>query len=322
MMRMLVVGAGATGGYFGARLAEAGKDVTFLVRRARAAKLGETGLQVVSPHGNITIRPKLVSAGEISEPFDLVVLAVKGFTLDAVVADFAPAVGPETMIVPLLNGMRHVDLLKARFGARAVLGGVCHIAAMLDSEGRVVQIAKFQDLLYGEMNGQASARAERLDHAMQGAGFEARLSRTIEQDMWDKWITLATLGGVTCLMRGTIGEIEAAPGGAAFAGAFLDEAVAIARAAGHPPSEEFITATRRMVTAKGSNAASSMYRNLTEGLPVEAEQIIGDLIGRGRVAAVQAPLLAAAFTHLSVYQARRQREREAGSGFVAARSNP
>ncbi len=321
-MRMLVVGAGATGGYFGARLAEAGKDVTFLVRQARAAKLGETGLQIVSPHGNITIRPKLVSANEISEPFDLVVLAVKGFALEAVVADFAPAVGPETMIVPLLNGMRHVDLLRARFGARAVLGGVCRIAAMLDAEGRIVQLAKFQDLLYGEMNGHASARGERLDHAMQGAGFEARLSRTIEQDMWDKWITLATMGGITCLMRGTIGEIEVEPGGAAFAGAFLDEAVAIARAAGHPPDEEFITATRRMVTAKGSNAASSMYRDLTQGLPVEAEQIIGDLIARGWVAAVPAPLLAAAFTHLSVYQARRQREREASAGAVAARSNP
>lgn len=321
-MRMLVIGAGATGGYFGARLAAAGKDVTFLVRPARAAKLSETGLQISSPHGDLAIRPKLITARQIVEPFDLVLLAVKGFALEAVVADFAKAVGPETMIVPFLNGMRHMDLLRARFGQRAVLGGVCHIAAMLDAEGGVVQLAKFQDLIYGEMNGQASARAERLDHAMQGAGFDARLSRTIEQDMWDKWITLATLGGITCLMRGTIGEVEAQRGGAAFESALLDEVIAIARAAGHPPGDEFIATTRRRMTAKGSDVASSMYRNLTEGLPVEAEQIIGDLIGRGRTADVPAPLLAAAFTHLSVYQARRQHEREAGAGVLATRSNP
>ncbi|MGH7066159.1 MAG: 2-dehydropantoate 2-reductase [Acetobacteraceae bacterium] len=321
-MRMLVVGAGATGGYFGARLAAAGKDVTFLVRPARAAKLSETGLRIKSPHGDLAIRPKLITARQIAEPFDLVLLAVKGFALEAVVADFAAAVGPETMIVPLLNGMRHLDLMRARFGARAVLGGVCRIAAMLDAEGRIVQLAKFQDLLYGEMNGQTSARAERLDHAMQGAGFEARLSRTIEQDMWDKWITLATLGGVTCLMRGTIGEIEAQPGGAAFARTFLDEVIAIARAAGHPPGEEFIATTRRMVTAKGSNVASSMYRDLSQGNPVEAEQIIGDLIARGSAADVPLPLLAAAYTHLCVYQDPARREREEAAGVVAARSNP
>ncbi len=307
-MRILVVGAGATGGYFGARLAAAGKDVTFLVRPARRATLGETGLQIVSPHGDLTLRPKLLLASEITEPFDVVLIALKGFTLDSAIADFAPAVGPETMIVPFLNGMWHVDLLRARFGARAVLGGVCRVATMLDAEGRILQLAKFQELLYGEMSGAPSPRTERLDHAIQGAGFEARLSRTIEQDMWNKWILLATIGGITCLMRGTIGEIEAAPGGQAFAVAFLAEVVAIARAAGHPPSDEFVAETRRMVTAKGSNVASSMFRDLTQGNRVEAEQILGDLIARGSVADIPAPLLSAAFTHLSVYQQRRTRD--------------
>jgi len=305
-MRILVVGAGATGGYFGARLADAGKDVTFLVRPARAAKLAQAGLQIVSPHGDLTLRPELLLADQIEEPFDIVLLAVKGFALDAAMADCAPAIGPETMIVPLLNGMRHVDLLRARFGARPVLGGVCRVATMLDAEGRILQLAKFQELLYGEWSGAPSARTERLDQAMQNAGFEARLSRTIEQDMWDKWILLATMGGVTCLMRGTIGEIEAAPGGAAFARAFLSEVVAITRAAGHPPSEAFVAETQRMVTAKGSHMASSMYRDLTQGNTVEAEQILGDLLARGSASGVPAPLLAAAFTHLSVYQRRRQ----------------
>ncbi|MGH7117581.1 MAG: 2-dehydropantoate 2-reductase [Acetobacteraceae bacterium] len=306
-MRILVVGAGATGGYFGARLAAAGKDVTFLVRPARAAKLAKIGLQITSPHGDLKLSPRLLLANRITEPFDVVLLAVKGFALDAVLADFAPAVGPETMIVPFLNGMRHVDMLRARFGAKPVLGGVCHIAAMLDADGRIVQLAKFQHLTYGEMNGIASPRAERLDHAMQSAGFEARLSRTIVQDMWDKWILLATVGAITCLMRGTIGEIEAASGGSAFALALLSEVVAIARAAGHPPAEEFVSETRRRITAKGSDVASSMYRDLAQGSEVEAEQILGDLVSRGVAADVPAPLLAAAFTNLSVYQQHRAR---------------
>lgn len=306
-MRILVVGAGATGGYFGARLAAAGKDVTFLVRAARARQLAETGLNIVSPHGDLTLAPKLLLAAQIAEPFDAVLLAVKGNALESALADFAPAVGPETMIVPFLNGMRHIDLLRARFGTKSVLGGVCRVATMLDAEGRILQLAKFQELLYGEMNGARSPRTERLDHALQGAAFEARLSRTIEQDMWNKWILLATIGGTTCLMRGSIGEIEAAPGGSAFALGLLSEVVAIARAAGHPPADEFVSETKRMVTAKGSNVASSMYRDLTQGNPVEAEQILGDLIARGVVAAVPAPLLSAAFTHLSVYQQRRSR---------------
>jgi 2-dehydropantoate 2-reductase len=122
--------------------------------------------------------------------------------------------------------------------------------------------------------------------------------------MWEKWILLATLGGVTCLMRGSIGEVEAAPGGAEFALAFLDEVTGVVSAAGVPPSEAFLTGTRGAITQKGSPLTSSMYRDLQKGSPVEAEQILGDLLKRGRDAGISTPLLAAAFTHLSVYQAK------------------
>src|SRR6202050_4904405 len=125
MMRMLVIGAGSTGGYFGGRLAQAGRDVTFLVRPARAEHLRAHGLEIVSPHGNFTLRPQLVTAGVIKEPFDIVFLTVKAYSLEAALADLAPAVGPSTMILPVLNGMKHVDLLGARFGRQAVGGCVC-----------------------------------------------------------------------------------------------------------------------------------------------------------------------------------------------------
>src|SRR5579863_1436488 len=148
-MRILVVGAGATGGYFGGRLAEAGRDVTFLVRPKRAAQLRENGLQILSPHGDVTLRPQLVTADRITGPYDAVLLTVKAFALDAALADVAPAVGPRSMIVPVLNGMRHVDTLIARFGEKPVLGGVCLVATTLDPQGRIKQLAEFQQLIYG-----------------------------------------------------------------------------------------------------------------------------------------------------------------------------
>src|SRR6202022_4275672 len=215
-MRLLVVGAGSTGGYFGGRLVQAGRDVTFLVRPRRAAQLQERGLQIVSPHGDAIVRPKLVTTDDIDAPYDAVLLAVKAYSLDAAIDDFAAAVGPETTVVPVLNGMRHVDILQERFGKEAVGGGVCKVATTIDSDGRIVQLATFQELAYGERDGAVSPRMEEFDAFMRGAGFDARLSRSIEYEMWEKWVLLATLGGITCLMRGDIGEVVAPPGGASF----------------------------------------------------------------------------------------------------------
>jgi 2-dehydropantoate 2-reductase len=303
-MRLLVVGAGSTGGYFGGRLAEAGRDVTFLVRPARAAHLQANGLQIISPHGDVTLTPKLVTAGNVAEPFDAVLLTVKAFSLEAALDDLAPAVGPDTMILPVLNGMKHVDMLAARFGAKAVVGCVCRVATTVDDQGRIVQLAKFQDLAYGEMDGAPSTRAEQLDAFMRGARFDAKLSPTIEREMWEKWVLLATMGGITCLMRGNIGEIEAAPGGAEFVLRFLDEVLSVVDAVGKAPGGTFLTTTKSVLTTKGSAHAPSMYRDLQHGRPIEADHIIGDLLARGRGAGVSTPLLAAAYSNLSIYQSR------------------
>jgi 2-dehydropantoate 2-reductase len=301
-MRLLVVGAGSTGGYFGGRLAQAGRDVTFLVRPRRAAQLRESGLQIVSPHGNVTVRPKLVTAGEIEAPYDAVLLGVKAYSLDAAIDDFAAAVGPETTIIPTLNGMRHIDILEERFGKEPVAGGVCKVAATIDPDGRIVQLAQFQELAYGERDGSVSQRMERLHAFMQGAGFDARLSHSIEYEMWEKWTMLATLGGITCLMRGNIGEVVAAPGGASFILSFLDEVVSVASAVGEAPKPAFLKGARETLTTPGSTQSPSMFRDLQQGSPIEADQIIGDLLARGTNAGIPTPLLAAAYAHLSVYQ--------------------
>jgi 2-dehydropantoate 2-reductase len=303
-MRILVIGAGAVGGYFGGRLAEAGRDVSLLVRARQAEAIRQNGLRLVSPHGPAILQPKLIAADAISGAYDLILLCVKAYSLAAAVKDFAPAVGAGTMILPLLNGMRHIELLTGQFGEDAVIGGVCLIAAEVDAPGRIVQLTGIHRLVYGERSGGKSARMVALDEQMQGAKFEARTSENILQDMWEKWVMLASLGATTCLMRGNVGEVEAISGGAEIARTILAESSAISAACGYPPGAAFLARTEKTLTAHGSTLTSSMYRDMSKNAPVEVEQILGDLVARGREHGVHTPLLAAACANLRVYQAR------------------
>jgi 2-dehydropantoate 2-reductase len=301
-MRTLFVGAGATGGYFGGRLAEAGRDVTFLVRPARAATLAERGLRIHSPAGDSTIPVRTVTAGEIDGPYDLIVLAVKSYGLDGALQDLKPAVGPETVIVPLLNGMRHIDALTSAFGPGHVYGGVCMIAGTLTDEGDVVQLTGLQRLAYGPLAGGPDPRLPAVTEALSGAEFDSEGTTTITQQMWEKWLFLASLGVVTTLMRSPVGEVLAAPGGPAFTERVIAEAVAIVTAAGHPPREQTLTFLRGSITnARNVPTTSSMYRDMQAGRPVEADAIVGDLVVHAERLGVDAPLYAAAYTNLSVY---------------------
>ena len=310
-MRILVVGAGAVGGYFGGRLIEAHRDVTFLVRAKRAEQLKKYGLQIGSPHGDLQLQPKLVFRAQLREPFDVILLGVKSYALAGALDDFAPAVGPETMILPVLNGMRHMDLLIERFGKHAVLGGVCVVATEIDEQGHIWQLADFQRLSYGELDLENSPRVQKLHETMSGAEFDAAISPHILADMWQKWVQLATLGAINVLMRGNIGQIAAIPGGAAIALQVLSECSSIADACGYPPARAFLEQQSAQLTAPGSQMTSSMYRDFVKGAPVEADTILGDLLEHGQERALATPLLQAAFVNLSIYQRGRDRAKAA-----------
>lgn len=301
-MRTLVIGAGSTGGYFGGRLVEAGRDVTFLVRPGRAAALREAGLVIHSPYGDLRLAPKLVTADELTDPYDLVLFSVKAYGLEQAIADMVPSVGPDTMILPLLNGMRHMDLLTERFGDRAVLGGVCFVATMLDPDGSVRQLNDMQELVYGDRQHPDSARIHDVDATLRDAGFPARIATDIVREMWEKWVYLASVGAVTCLMRGTVGEIASAPGGRHFAEQVVAECAAVAEASGTPISDAARARTIATVTDPKANTTSSMYRDLRAGNPVEADHIIGDLTNRAHQHNVNVPALDLTYTNLSVYQ--------------------
>jgi 2-dehydropantoate 2-reductase len=306
-MRIIVVGAGAIGGYFGGRMLAAGSDVTFLVRLRRAAELASAGLVIKSPNGDVTLKnPPAVQADKLAEKFDVVLLSCKAFDLDDAIKSFAPAVGPQTSIVPLLNGMRHLDVLDRKFGPQRVLGGLCAIAVTLNEQREVVHLQPMQSLTFGERDGKASDRVRAIMEVMAGGKFGAVASETIIQDMWEKWVFLASLAASTCLMRTSVGNILAAPGGKDFVLGMLDECCAVATAEGHAPRAPFLERTRGMLTAEGSPMTASMFRDIKAGAPVEADHVIGDLIARGDAAKVPVPRLRTAYTHLKAYEKARQ----------------
>ena len=307
-MRTLVVGAGATGGFFGGRLAQIGRDVTFLVRPARAEKLRRDGLEIISPLGDATIQAKLITADELRakpQPFDLIILAVKAYALEQAIDDLAPAVGPETTILPILNGMRQLDMLDARFGAEHVIGGTCRINSDVDAEGRILQLSKLGDVTFGERNGQHTERIARINTELSGALFDIILSPDILAAMWHKWYILASLNTICILPQGTVGEVVAVPHGLDFANAAIDECIAIANANGYAPPPDLIAWDRRRVTLPGSDLTSSMYRDMTKNAPVEADHVIGDLLARGEAHNVATPLLRATYVRLKVYETQR-----------------
>jgi 2-dehydropantoate 2-reductase len=310
-VKILVVGAGAVGGYFGGRLTQANRDVTFLVHAKRTDEMKANGLQIISPHGDLALHPKTVTASQITGHYDLILLSVKSYALSGAINDFAPAVGPETMILPVLNGMRHIDLLSARFGRHAVLGGVCLVAAEVDPEGRIHQLAEFQSLTYGALDGRAMPRLRELDETLRGAGFDAAISNQILSDMWQKWVQLAAVGAITCLMRGNVGQIASIAGGSALSVSSLRECADVANACGYPQSGAFLEQLTAELTSQSSQMTTSMYRDLTKGAPVEADSILGDLLDRGRKHSRTLPILQAAYVSLSIYQLVRDRTQAA-----------
>ena len=307
-MRILMVGAGAIGGYFGARLASAGRDVTFLVRPGRAELLRNGGLRVKSPAGDVEIaHPRLVTAEALREEFELVVLTCKAYDLSAALADIAPAVGANTAILPLLNGMAHIDALDVAFGANRVLGGQCVIASTLADDGTILHLNAQQSLSFGERDGSMPARAQAIATAFKDAAFPFTLSDRIVADMWEKWMFLASLAASTSLMRAPVGAIVAAPGGPEFMLALAEECRAIAAGEGFAPRDDAVARVQGMLTTPNSPLTASMMRDIEKGGRIEADHVIGDLLARGRARAPAAerPLLSLAYTALKAYEVRR-----------------
>jgi len=303
-MRILVLGAGAIGGIFGGRLAESGADVTFLVRGQRKAQLDAHGLVVKSPAGDIALPVRTLAIGDDATQFDVVLLSCKSYDLDGAIDAIAPFMDETSVVLPLLNGIRHLDRLAELLGAGRVLGGACYLGVALDHDGTVRHIGDLQSLVFGEISGAITPRAQAIADLFARTKVAVTLSATIRQAMWEKLVMLAALAATTTLTRAAIGEIMAAPSGEAFMLDALAECAAVAAAEGFAPSAEALTRSRAMLTMRGSSFAASTMRDLVAGRRTEGDHIIGDLVRRAEARGIAVPILAAARANIEVHETR------------------
>jgi len=309
-MRILIVGAGGVGGYFGGRLVEAGADVTFLVRPQRARQLASHGLIVESPLGDINRSvTTITSAGGIETP-DIILVACKAYGLDGVLTAISRCTGQGTIILPLLNGIAHLDVVEQRLPKATVWGGVAHIGVTLDPDGVVKHLNNLQVLMFGPRSGKphserAADLANDLDSILAASSVDGRLRPRTEQDLWDKFVFLSTLAGSTCLMRASVGTILETPAGERLILQLLDEAARVAEAEGFAPSSNRMARYRSQLTERGSASTASMLRDMERNSPTEAEHILGDMVARAYGHAIAAPGLEIALTHLRAYEHRR-----------------
>lgn len=301
-MRILIVGAGAVGGYFGGRLLEKGEDITFLVREKRKRLLQANGLKLNSVHGNVDLKPKVLTVKDTSEAFDVVIVSTKAYHLSDVVDSIEPFVAKNTMILPLLNGVSHVEVLQNRFGKENVIGGLCFIESTLDVTGQVVQTSPIHDLVFGELSGERTERIEKLEKAFSGTKANFRLSDEIVREMWHKYLFITTLSGVTTLMRAPIGPIRESIGGQETIERLVKELSTVMRAIQAPIAETIEQIMLERVQAMGYDMKSSMQRDMEKGQAVEADHLQGYIYNIAQTEKLNVPVLQVIYSNLKVYE--------------------
>ncbi|WP_026224420.1 ketopantoate reductase family protein [Methyloversatilis thermotolerans] len=305
-MRILILGAGGIGGYFGARLQHAGADVHFLVRPPRAEILRARGLRVHSPLGDLRLQPDVIT--RVDAPADVVLLSCKAYDINPALDSIEPAMGPHSAVVPLLNGVAHLDALDRRFGRQRVAGGVAHLALTLDGDGDIRHLNSTEKLIIGARADSHRTMVESLGERLAAISPDYLVSADIEQDMWDKLVFISVLAGATCLMRAPVGVILATHAGGRLIDDMLAESAAVASACGHAPAPARMEGYRATLTESGSTLTASMLRDLLRHAQTEAEHILGDLCRRAEEHALQVPMLDLALSHLQAYETRRVSE--------------
>jgi 2-dehydropantoate 2-reductase len=305
-MEAVILGAGGVGGYLGARLIEGGAEVSFLVRGERAGQLARDGLIVKSPAGDFTGPGRLLTEEELATAYpDVVVLACKEPALAGALEAVTPLLRPGTRLLPLLNGVRHLETIAARFPQTPVLGGLVHGAADLRSDGTIEHLTEFMTVIVGAVDAPADDVGEAIVATWRAGGVDAHATHEIRQDMWNKFAFLAAFAGITSLMRASIGTILATDGGRERITGLLEETRSVAIAEAYPPPEALMAEYRELLTEEGSPLTSSMLRDIRAGRPTEGAHILGDMLARARRHGLATPLLAIAAAHVDAYERQR-----------------
>ncbi|MDH7998709.1 MULTISPECIES: 2-dehydropantoate 2-reductase [Bacillus cereus group] len=301
-MRILVLGAGGVGGFFGGRLVEKGEEVTFLVRSKRKKQLEERGLVIRSINGDFSFQPKLITKEDQTAPFDVILFSTKAYHLNEAIQDLKPFVGESTVIIPLLNGIAHVSLLQKEFGEEKVIGGLCFIETTLNDQGEIVQTSAANRLVFGEMKSQDSERIKHISKAFAGTKSSFILSENITQDMWHKYLFITVMSGVTTLMRAPIGPIRESEGGRDFIQNLFEECMEIMRCVGAPIKDNIVQEHMKIIDKISYNMKSSMQRDMEKGSSIEAKHLQGYLLDVAEQFSIEAPLLGVVYQNLKVYE--------------------
>jgi 2-dehydropantoate 2-reductase len=304
-MKILVLGAGGIGGYFGGRLVEQGADVTFLVRERRRDQLQRGGLRIESVYGNAAVPVRTVLAADVRSEYDAVLLTCKAYDLDSAIEAMAPGLAPHGFVLPLLNGLAHLDVLNARFGRHRVLGGTAQIGVMLAGDGTIRHLNDWRTITIGEQDSGISDRVRELAAAFPAASVDARASGDILQEMWEKLVHLATAASMTCLMRANVGEIVRSPRGGDLLRQTFRLLADTATRNGHAPDAGFIARFEQIFSDPKSGYSTSMLRDIEAGNRTEGDHIVGFALEKARAAGLDAALLEIAYTHLQAYENRR-----------------
>ncbi len=304
-MRILCLGAGAIGGYFGGRLVEGGAEVDFLVRENRQKQLAADGLRIESQFGNCNVPVRAVTSAQASGPYDIVLLTCKAYDLANAIATIAPFVGPETPVLPLLNGVAHIDRLNDQFGPGRVLGGVAKIAATLTPDGLIRHLNDWRYVNFGEQHGEMSSRVQELKAAFDRTSVIASAVPNIMQIMWEKVVHLSTVAGMTCAMRASVGEIARTRDGTEMMIELLERNAEIARREGYAPSNAFLAEYRHLFNDRNSAYTASMLRDILRNGPVEADHILGFMLTKAKQHGVDPSLHRFIYVHLQAYEQHR-----------------
>ena len=299
IMKILIVGAGGIGGFFGAKLHQAGVDVTFLLREQRHQLIQKHGLTVETPKGSFTVQPGIVLAEQLEPVYDLIILACKAFDLENALSSIIKA-SSKGVILPLLNGFTHFDTLDREFGKERVMGGVAHIAATISESGAIKQLTELNSFTVGPRTLGQEALSQALFALCKKADFDSFYEENIEQALWDKWVFLATLAGMTTICRGSVGEIVSTPYGKDLSRKMFAECCAIAASQGRPIDKSTQSTSQEILTKEGSLFTASMLRDLLTGKVDEHQHILGDLIDFANLNSIDCPLLKIAYTHMAV----------------------
>jgi len=304
-MRLLILGAGGVGGYFGGRLIEAGMDVTFLVRAKRSQQLQKNGLVIESCYGDSKLSVNTVISGQKMRPPDIVLLACKAHGLGDALTAIRPYVGPGTIIMPLLNGIAHVDVIKKAFLNTTIWGGVAHIGVTCQPNGVVKHLNELHTIIFGPMDGRLDDRSSTFLSMAKSAVMDVQMTESIEQTLWDKFVFLSTIAGMTCLCRADIGTILNAAEGAHLIRQMFDESYSVAANEGFEPQQELMHNYLELLTEQGSTMKASMLRDIENQSTTEGTHILGDMLKRGKKHGLSLTLLTAASVHVHCYEKNR-----------------